>query len=80
MFTIEIVANGAWSIGTLPEWVTLSATSGDAGTIAIFVTCDTNVGVERTGTIEFTMQGMQTSLTITQNLGQIEDLEIEDLN
>ncbi len=79
-FTLSVTANGTWNVGALPKWVTLSATTGEAGTIGIFVTCEGNVGAKRDATITFTMQGAQVSLTLTQKMGQIGDLIIEDLN
>lgn len=68
---LAVVADEAWTVGTVPAWISLSRTSGPAGTTQITVTAAPNTGLSRTGQIQF----ISAHVTRYYNVYQQEDAE-----
>ncbi|MDE5774548.1 MAG: BACON domain-containing protein [Muribaculaceae bacterium] len=79
--TINVKANCDWQVGSYPEWINLSSTSGNGDTsITITALSDNMTASSRVGTIVFAAGELEAEIQITQVAGLQSDLEIEILD
>lgn len=66
-YTVTVVSSGSWTASADVSWLTLSKTSGSAGTTTVKVTAAANTtGYDRTGTVTFTCGTATDTFTVTQ--------------
>ena len=68
--TVTVTTNCAWSVTNIPSWLTVSPSSGAAGTVTLTVTANENTSiVSRNVTLTFTACNGQATqnLSVTQN-------------
>ncbi|MFR9513839.1 MAG: BACON domain-containing carbohydrate-binding protein [Rikenellaceae bacterium] len=65
-FSLDVTSNYKWSVGDLPEWISLDPSSGE-GDATVVVSCEANGDTEkREATVVFTADQSSATLTITQ--------------
>jgi len=66
-YTVTVVSSGSWKATSNASWLTLSKTSGSAGTSTVKVTAAANTtGYDRTGKVTFTCGSATDTFTVTQ--------------
>lgn len=76
---INVVSNAEWSVVKIPDWITITPSSGK-GNATITVTCaKNNTSSSRNVDISFRVKHSGALLSITQSASQLEDLEEEKL-
>ena len=71
--TITISTNKSWTLTGLPEWITASGEEGDAGTVTVTFTIDSNDDVSRSAEFTISAGFLSETVTIEQAKGSMYD-------
>lgn len=67
-YKTTVASPDAWSVESMPEWVTVSPSEGKAGTTEVTLTCTANgTGAVRTGTVWLRANGAGLNIELSQN-------------